>query len=246
MKKAWFLSALALIALCAVPARANTITYQAILSGPAESPPNASPGTGLGIITIDDVANTMRVQVTFADLVTTGTGTTASHIHCCTAAPGIGTAIVATQTPTFTGFPLGVRSGTLRPYVRPRVGLELESGVHHREWQQRGLSGGRVSHRSGQRHGLSEHPLKYVRGRRNSWIRSGGAGAGDDFAAWSRALESGVDRETLDEVDSTPRRMRHGSGHTRASVARPVVVYGLPTEWRAALPSAARWSCSFP
>ena len=28
-----------------VPAQADVITYTAILSGPAESPPNASPGT---------------------------------------------------------------------------------------------------------------------------------------------------------------------------------------------------------
>lgn len=112
MKKVWLLPVLALFTLCAVPAQASTITYQAILSGPAESPPNASPGFGLGLITIDDVLNTMRVQITFADLVTTSSGTTASHIHCCTAVPGNGTAIVATQTPTFVGFPLGVRSGT--------------------------------------------------------------------------------------------------------------------------------------
>lgn len=111
MKKAWFLPVL-LLTLCAVPAQANTITYQAVMSGPAESPPTASPGTGFGLITIDDVLNTMRVQITFADLVTTGTGTTASHIHCCTAVPGVSTAMVATQTPTFVGFPLGVRSGT--------------------------------------------------------------------------------------------------------------------------------------
>ena len=38
-------------------------------------------------------------------------GTTASHIHCCTATPGTGLAGVATQTPTFEGFPLGVRAG---------------------------------------------------------------------------------------------------------------------------------------
>ena len=112
MKKAWFLSVLALFAWCAVPAQANTITYQAILNGPSESPPTISLGTGLGFITIDDLANTMRVQITFAGLVTTGTGTTASHIHCCTPSPFSGTAGVATQTPTFAGFPLGVRSGT--------------------------------------------------------------------------------------------------------------------------------------
>lgn len=112
MNKAWILPALAVFTLCAVPAQATAIRYQAILSGPAESPPNVSLGTGVGLITIDDLLNTMRVQIAFADLVTTSTGTTASHIHCCTTVPGNGTAIVATQTPTFSGFPIGVRSGT--------------------------------------------------------------------------------------------------------------------------------------
>ncbi len=51
----------------------------------------------------------MRVQVTFSGLLGT---TTASHIHAATGMPDTGTAIVATQTPTFTGFPLGVNSGT--------------------------------------------------------------------------------------------------------------------------------------
>src|SRR5207253_5121866 len=37
---------------------------------------------------------------------------TASHIHCCTSVPFTGTAGVATQTPTFSGFPLGVTSGS--------------------------------------------------------------------------------------------------------------------------------------
>lgn len=84
-------------------------TYTITLSGPAESPPNVSPGTGSGSVSIDTVAQTMQVNVTFSGL--TGT-TTASHIHCCTAVPGTGTAGVATQTPTFIGFPLGVTSGT--------------------------------------------------------------------------------------------------------------------------------------
>lgn len=79
------------------------------LSGPAESPSNVSPGTGSGTVTIDTVAQTMPVNVTFSGL--TGT-TNTSHIHCCTAVPGIGTAIVATETPTFVSFPLGVTSGT--------------------------------------------------------------------------------------------------------------------------------------
>jgi hypothetical protein len=112
MKKAWLLAVLPLVCFFARPAQASTITFGAFLNGPSESPPNASLGIGTALVTIDDVANTMRVQVDFSGLVTTGTGTTASHIHCCTPAPFTGTAGVATTTPTFPGFPLGVRSGT--------------------------------------------------------------------------------------------------------------------------------------
>jgi len=91
-------------------AQAAVITFATSLSGAIEVPPNASPGTGKAVVTINDVANTMRVQVTFADLLGT---TTASHIHCCTATPFDVTAkaMVATTTPTFPGFPLGVTFG---------------------------------------------------------------------------------------------------------------------------------------
>jgi len=91
------------------PSQAVPITFVASLNGPSESPPNASPGTGSAIVVFDTVAHTLEVDVTFSALLGT---TTASHIHCCTAAPGVGTAGVATQTPSFTGFPLGVTSGT--------------------------------------------------------------------------------------------------------------------------------------
>src|ERR1700730_3629095 len=89
---------------------ANAVTYDVVLTGPGESPANASPGTGFAVITIDTTLNTLNiVSDTFSGLLGT---TTASHIHCCTAVPGTGTAGVATQVPTFTGFPLGVTSGT--------------------------------------------------------------------------------------------------------------------------------------
>jgi hypothetical protein len=78
------------------------------LSGPRESPPNASPGIGFADVTFDLAAHTMRVQVTFGGLLGT---TTASHIHSPTAVPFAGKASVATQVPTFSGFPLGVTSG---------------------------------------------------------------------------------------------------------------------------------------
>ena len=110
MKRSLFGLAMAAWMLVATPlAHATIIQYTASLSGPNEAPPNASPGTGFATITIDDVLNTMRVEATFSDLIGM---TTAAHIHCCTASPLTGTAGVATTTPTFAGFPLGVTSGS--------------------------------------------------------------------------------------------------------------------------------------
>jgi hypothetical protein len=91
------------------PAVAHEEVYFATLSGPAEAPPNESPGTGFARVTVDFDLVTMRVEASFSGLLGT---TTASHIHCCTALPDEGTAGVATQTPTFSGFPLGVTAGT--------------------------------------------------------------------------------------------------------------------------------------
>lgn len=88
---------------------AAIISYTAVLDGASESPPNASPGQGLATVTIDTAAHTMRIEATFSDLLA---GVTAAHIHCCTAVAGVGTVGVATTTPTFTGFPTGVTSGT--------------------------------------------------------------------------------------------------------------------------------------
>lgn len=94
---------------CAVSAQASIVTYSTNLSGAAESPVNASTGTGRATVVIDDVLNTMRVIVNFANLTST---TTNAHIHCCTATALTGTAGVATVSPTFTGFPAGVTAGS--------------------------------------------------------------------------------------------------------------------------------------
>ena len=98
----------ALMFLDAPLAQANIINYVATLSGPSESPSNASPGTGFATVTIDDVLNTMRVQASFSGLVGT---TAAAHIHCCTTVALTGTVAVATTLPTFAGFPGGFTSG---------------------------------------------------------------------------------------------------------------------------------------
>jgi CHRD domain-containing protein len=90
-------------------AHGAVITYKASLSGPNESPPNASPGVGTAQVDVNTTTNLMHVFVTFSGL--TG-NTTASHIHAPTLVAGTGTASVATTTPTFAGFPLGVKFGT--------------------------------------------------------------------------------------------------------------------------------------
>jgi hypothetical protein len=90
-------------------AHATIYVFDANLDGPSESPANASPGTGFAEVTFDDIANTMNVNVSFSGLVGT---TTASHIHAATTTAGSGTAGVATTTPYFSGFPIGVTSGT--------------------------------------------------------------------------------------------------------------------------------------
>jgi hypothetical protein len=100
---------ISLLALCGGVAHAAILTYSSTLSGLNEAPPNVSPATGQTTVLIDDVTNLMTVNASFSNL--TGT-TTASHIHCCTAAPFTGNIGVATSLPTFPLFPLGVTSGS--------------------------------------------------------------------------------------------------------------------------------------
>jgi hypothetical protein len=101
--------ALVVTALAAAPALAQPTIFVADLDGPSESPPNASPGTGFAQVEFDIVAHTMRVYASFSGLVGT---TTNCHIHGPTTTAGTGIAGVMTTTPTFTGFPSGVTSGT--------------------------------------------------------------------------------------------------------------------------------------
>jgi len=93
--------------LTATAAQATPITYTTVLSGANENPAINSQGTGFATVTYDPVTHLLTVDVSFEDL--TGM-TTASHIHCCAAPPA--NAGVATTTPTFANFPLGVTSGT--------------------------------------------------------------------------------------------------------------------------------------
>jgi hypothetical protein len=99
----------AALALQAAPAHAIPMTFVASLNGANEIPPVVTPGSGQATVVLDPTANTLRVEVMFNGLTS---GTTASHIHCCVPSGAPGNLLVATTTPTFPEFPLGVTSGT--------------------------------------------------------------------------------------------------------------------------------------
>lgn len=103
------LAALALPLAWAQPAEAATFVFYGQLSAANEvaATPVVSPGIGFARVTYDDVANTLVVETEFANLVG---NTTVAHIHCC--APPTANAGVATPTPSFPGFPTGVRAGS--------------------------------------------------------------------------------------------------------------------------------------
>lgn len=88
-----------------LPSQGLTTTYTANLDG-TES---GSPGTGFVTVDLDTSAHTLSIDLNFGDLLGT---TTVAHIHGPTATPGTGNAGVITEVPFFSGFPIGVTSGT--------------------------------------------------------------------------------------------------------------------------------------
>ncbi|MEI8573523.1 CHRD domain-containing protein [Methylomonas sp. BW4-1] len=110
MKSIMLLLALLSASLTSIGVAAHELSYAVVLSGPNEAPPNSSLGFGSGTVTFDLDLVTMRVNFSFSGL---QGNTTAAHIHCCTSVAGAATAGVASQTPSFVGFPLGVTSGSM-------------------------------------------------------------------------------------------------------------------------------------
>lgn len=90
----------------AAPA-ASAMIYTAELRGDAENPPNASAGSGFVSVDFDTDAHTMQIEASWSGLLGP---TTVAHIHCCTT-PDMN-AGVATTTPSFPDFPVGVLSGS--------------------------------------------------------------------------------------------------------------------------------------
>jgi hypothetical protein len=93
-------------ALATAPAHSMVLQFTSKL-GPEVT---GATGNGSAQITIDDVTNMMRLQVTFQGL---SGFTTVSHIHAPTINPGTGTAgVIVPSGSTLPGFPTGVSSGS--------------------------------------------------------------------------------------------------------------------------------------
>jgi len=98
--------AVAAMTLLALAAPAHAQTWKAVFNGTAVAQ-TGSPGVGQEYLTL--TGTSLAVNITFSGLTSPST---ASHVHCCTGMPFVGTAAPATQVPSFPGFPLGVTSGT--------------------------------------------------------------------------------------------------------------------------------------
>jgi hypothetical protein len=94
--------------LLAATTGANAATYTTILTGAKEATPNTSDGIGAAAVKFDAGTHVLEISTAFSGLFG---DSTAAHIHCCTTMPGDGTAGVATELPSFSGFPLGVQTG---------------------------------------------------------------------------------------------------------------------------------------
>ena len=102
LKQITAVAAAAVVMMAASPAIAATTTFSVTLNGASEATPNASPAMGLGLVTFNDVALTMTVNELYFGL--TGGPVTGSHLHCCTAVAGTGTAPVVVDFMS-SGFP---------------------------------------------------------------------------------------------------------------------------------------------
>lgn len=108
MKRTVIWSAAGLLLACTGLASATTYSYSATLNGASAG--TASAGTGVGSVVLDDVANTLTVNLSWTGLTT---GTTAAHIH----GPLPATGVLLPSGGSFPGFSGGPTSGAMAEQV---------------------------------------------------------------------------------------------------------------------------------
>ncbi len=90
--RAYLATAVAALTLAAaMPASAVTYIFFTGLSSAGEPVPTST-ATGAAIVTFDDVASTVAVQLSFQGL---ANSSPFGHIHCCTTTPGTGSSAVS-------------------------------------------------------------------------------------------------------------------------------------------------------
>lgn len=98
------LGAALFLALVTSSARASILTYDVVLSGSQSVPANVTDATGAATVILDDVLDTVSVDMSFTGLI--GGPASAAHIHCCVATDANGPVVIP-----FTDFP-ATTSGT--------------------------------------------------------------------------------------------------------------------------------------
>jgi CHRD domain/PEP-CTERM motif len=120
-------------------ADAVTIVYTVPLSGAESVPANASTAFGNATVTVDDVADTVGVTLSFSGLM--GGNASAAHIHCCVSTSTTGPVVIP-----FTGFPTA-RSGTylhLFTGVSPANIAGIEAGLAYINIHNMDFPGGEI------------------------------------------------------------------------------------------------------
>ncbi len=113
------LSVIALLA-CTAPAQASILNYTVNLDGAQAG--TDSPGTGFATVTLDDIAMTLMVDLSYSGLLAP---TTNAHIHCC-ASFGSNAGVVIPFVPPFvTGDTSGTFTNTFT--LTPELVTDIKS-----------------------------------------------------------------------------------------------------------------------
>jgi len=115
---------------------ANTFQFEALLDGLQETPPNASPGLGDALLTLDDVTGNVTLTGSYSGLLSS---VTAAHIHGL-APPGTPAGIILPLTTTFGT--TGTLSGA--GIFTPAQITGLESGLMYVNVHSNLFSGGEI------------------------------------------------------------------------------------------------------
>ncbi len=130
----------AILALAAaVPAHAATFMFTTTMNGANEAPANASPGTGFATVVFDDVAGTVSVTESWANLLGTVNN---NHIHIASA-PG-GTGGVALGFGTVPAVATGSFSATFTPANFAALLTGANAGLDYVNLHSTAIPGGEI------------------------------------------------------------------------------------------------------